>query len=1065
MKIFDHLSTGMKIGLTVAIIAMFSLASLVSYQQTLSDYQDQLSRQPITVVTGDDAQLSAQISELQNQLQRGLELAKQQKTYIGKQQTAIEERNSHIATLQQHSEKSRQFLQQYVQQQNRQLEQHLNKQQSNISQQQSTMLQLQVQKLKQQYQLLKQLQHDQLQQSNQQLNEKVQVTTIDYGKQDSLLGLQQAISQMDATIAIYQSRPNAESSRDFTTLTAKALAATKQLSSTTGIQDLAQGIQAQAKHFANLVTAYQKWGENENSGSRGRQAQAQAKLEKQLKTFDVDHIRALVVELRRSEKEYRLHWDAKYRLKHQELMGELQRILKQAGTPLTSINNLVTRYNSVFLQFIAENQKGDAKSKTIDALNESALILEAQIEKQRIPGSFRLLAEIKDSATANRDQELAGHLIRLRKIIDNSTIANESKNALTTLTTAFNTAFKEQFNQLGDLKDLKSKLAGAQKEVDRLLGAIGKVDMLQVKTIPNTPSNSSKRKLANRADKQQLPDFSGLDIDNKSLSGSKIKVSPFTLPPVQPLPELQLATLSTLPPAPKSDLGIFATEYADQAPASNSTGVTRQPTGKSTAPIGTNALILMATGLLLGIISAWLSSRSIELAPKELARQLAALNQSNSGNLSGSKLNTSGKGVISSIAEQINHILATTDTSSKKSLRELQQITTEVEELAKASLSLAKQGTEITANSAKAQSSSQKINDNVETIRQTATEAIASINGITESATNMGQILVENSATAATANENLASLAMVNLQNAHDSISQIQAATEESHKKIAGTTASFEEINVGLYKVRDLCQNANQESQQAHELAINNGKVMEQLTNSAREIGDVVAIINDIAEQTNMLALNASIEAAGAGEAGKGFAVVANEVKDLAKQTANATNMIAEKTDEIQSRTMAVQEQAGVVSQRIAKIDRSNSAIMNAIDLQGKTVTAMASTMRAIAKESREFAENITLSTQNIATATSTVADISQGVATVAQAAIDGSSSVEDVVQKARNADQSNQYISEQASKILAHAGDVNISMGAIDATIARITSTGKNIAQRAESLRDIQQKLLQPST
>ncbi|MEO5364668.1 MAG: methyl-accepting chemotaxis protein, partial [Magnetococcus sp. DMHC-8] len=91
---------------------------------------------------------------------------------------------------------------------------------------------------------------------------------------------------------------------------------------------------------------------------------------------------------------------------------------------------------------------------------------------------------------------------------------------------------------------------------------------------------------------------------------------------------------------------------------------------------------------------------------------------------------------------------------------------------------------------------------------------------------------------------------------------------------------------------------------------------MQKLGVSAQEIGKVVAVISNIAEQTNILALNASIEAAGAGEAGKGFAVVANEVKELARQTSEATRMISEKIGQIQETTTA----AGVATQQVGEI-------------------------------------------------------------------------------------------------------------------------------------------------
>jgi methyl-accepting chemotaxis protein len=205
------------------------------------------------------------------------------------------------------------------------------------------------------------------------------------------------------------------------------------------------------------------------------------------------------------------------------------------------------------------------------------------------------------------------------------------------------------------------------------------------------------------------------------------------------------------------------------------------------------------------------------------------------------------------------------------------------------------------------------------------------------------------------------------------SSTQIATSAEESATQANVVAAAAEQVSTNVHTVaagteqmsasiREIAKNTNDAAgvaAQAVQVAETANDTVAKLGESSAEIGNVIKVINSIAEQTNLLALNATIEAARAGEAGKGFAVVASEVKELARETSKATEDIESRIEAIQSETKAAVAAIIQISQIIEQINDTQSTIASAVEEQTATTNEMSRNVNDAAIGSTEIASNI----------------------------------------------------------------------------------------------------------
>lgn len=188
----------------------------------------------------------------------------------------------------------------------------------------------------------------------------------------------------------------------------------------------------------------------------------------------------------------------------------------------------------------------------------------------------------------------------------------------------------------------------------------------------------------------------------------------------------------------------------------------------------------------------------------------------------------------------------------------------------------------------------------------------------------------------------------------------VSAAAEEVSKNVNTVATGVEQMNQAVREISQSTSQGNQVVTMAVNTVQETNQTILKLGSSSEEIGNVLKVITSIAEQTNLLALNATIEAARAGEAGKGFAVVANEVKELAKQTAKATEEIGHKIMVIQTDSQAAVKAMEEISKVINQIHDLQNTVASAIEEQSATTNEMARNVQEAAQGSKDIAQNIT---------------------------------------------------------------------------------------------------------
>ncbi|MGL1934554.1 MAG: methyl-accepting chemotaxis protein [Fibrobacterales bacterium] len=208
-----------------------------------------------------------------------------------------------------------------------------------------------------------------------------------------------------------------------------------------------------------------------------------------------------------------------------------------------------------------------------------------------------------------------------------------------------------------------------------------------------------------------------------------------------------------------------------------------------------------------------------------------------------------------------------------------------------------------------------------------------------------------------------------------DKVTSVSAGVEELSTSINSIASAVGEFSNSITEVKEVTRKESDLSRSATEKVDISHSKMVGLSAASQEIGKIIAVINSIADQTNLLALNATIEAASAGEAGKGFSVVASEVKELAKQTAEATEQIQLQISSMQDEISGTLSSFTEVKEMIGGVSESSQSVYETIEQQQRVLTGISESVSQTTLASNEIAENLLHSSKEVQNANSEIAD------------------------------------------------------------------------------------------
>lgn len=387
---------------------------------------------------------------------------------------------------------------------------------------------------------------------------------------------------------------------------------------------------------------------------------------------------------------------------------------------------------------------------------------------------------------------------------------------------------------------------------------------------------------------------------------------------------------------------------------------TQSTTKFSSGTVAIAALI----SLLLGIVIAFIITRRITIP---LLHTVRVMNEMAEGNLS-ERLTVQTNDEIGEMGKSINK---TCDSLAKviKDIQEnAQTLASASEETSAIATQMASGANEMNSQASTIASATEEMSTNIKTVDTAANKMNSGAQTVSSAATQISH----------------------NTQTVASAIEQVQSNTASIASASEEMSATVSEIAKNAEKANATTKNAVRSVGEASEQIV-------ALSQSSQEISQIVDVIMDIAEQTKLLALNATIEAARAGEAGKGFAVVASEVKDLAKQTNDATEDIKRRVEGMQSTTKTTVDKVNGVSAVIKDVNDIVGVIASAVEEQNVTMKSNAESIAQVAAGIQEVSRNVAEVNAGVNDIAKSITEVANGAHEVATSSSEASKGAAEV--------------------------------------------------------------------